>query len=395
MKMSKNVFVIIGRQDNGYTRLNLENGIVDTVSNIDEKSFNEHKFLEFKYKLPVKPIISIVAEVTQDFDSTEMLGYLISDEYGNLDLYTSDMLIKNLDKFYLMNYSTFKKGNSLYLRRNVNVIINSITNQEVKDLIGYNFNSFTLKTVMSLLELNICMLKNDFKLGYSEVFTTNTYSKDESVKAFYRIYYNKEGHQIILSGVESLDAKRAGIEYYDLNWYGQKLIMMSHIIHDKYINYIKNNNYDMGSTCPVDGVKTDILIQQNTHIYKFLNISKNAKKYSTPCIPYYLSKDLDGALYMLNISPRQSNWIKQQEDIRKNKGKSSSSFGLLCHFLIGFDNIKRYHEGLNKFYKNYIISEKEVLDMIYNSREKFLDISKKEATKIWQELKQLELQGVL
>ena len=27
--------------------------------------------------------------------------------------------------------------------------------------------------------------------------------------------------------------------------------------------------------------------------------------------------------------------------------------------------------------------------------EKFLDISKKEATKIWQELKQLELQGVL
>ena len=68
-------------------------------------SFNERKFLEFKYKLPVKPIISIVAEVTQDFDSTEMLGYLISDEYGNLDLYTSDMLIKNLDKFYLMNYS--------------------------------------------------------------------------------------------------------------------------------------------------------------------------------------------------------------------------------------------------------------------------------------------------
>ena len=39
--MSKNVFVIIGRQDNGYTRLNLENGIVDTVSSIDEKSFNE------------------------------------------------------------------------------------------------------------------------------------------------------------------------------------------------------------------------------------------------------------------------------------------------------------------------------------------------------------------
>ena len=103
MKMSKNVFVIIGRQDNGYTRLNLENGIVDTVSSIDEKSFNERKFLEFKYKLPIKPIISIVAEVTQDFDSTEMLGYLISDEYGNLDLYTSDMLIKNLDKFYLMN----------------------------------------------------------------------------------------------------------------------------------------------------------------------------------------------------------------------------------------------------------------------------------------------------
>ena len=33
--------------------------------------------------------------------------------------------------------------------------------------------------------------------------------------------------------------------------------------------------------------------------------------------------------------------------------------------------------------------------MIYNSREKFLESSKKEAMKIWQELKQLELQGVL
>lgn len=383
---------IVGKTSKGqYISVDSNTAKKELVSSPNGVVFNERKYAEYMKKYPNSSIFTILAEIIYSDNIRDVIGYMVSNSRGEVKLYASDEIEKYASKMNFLNYAWVNKEGSKYIRRNPNISVETLTDEQVKGILGYNFDSFNLKNKMTLKDIEICMAGNGFILGYTESFKTKTYSS-EPVNAFYSIYYNREGHQIILSGVESSELREREAGIYDFNWWGQKFVMMSHIDSDKYYNYLKKNPYSMGSTSPVDGPETDILIQEKTSMQSFISTSKNAYIYSKPCIPYYVSKRLDSSLYMLHLTPRQNKWCREEEEKRKKKGKETNAFGLLVHYLMGFDNIKKYEAGLRNLYQNYILTDTDILNVLYSVKGNVLaPIDRREAVRIWNEIRSANL----
>lgn len=300
--------------------------------------FNESKFN--KLKKTSKMVYTILAEIVPYEESKEIIGYLLCNQLGAIGIETPEDSINLLNKNACMNYTLAKKGNTKYLRKNPNIDVPLMTNEKVKEIYGFDMNSFYLRKDMNLKEIEFCMQKNGFKLGYSKLFKAKHYG-EELKQGEHRIYYNKDGTLIVLNLLEGAN----------LNWYGQSMIYMRHIDSEKYINYIKKATYDMGSTNPIDGSNTDITVFTHSEVYKFMRVNRRLSSFSKPCKPYYLSPTGDGVFEMMIIDPKQYDWLQRND----------KKYTLLAHTYIGFKNLEKYSVGLKEFYKEYIEKENAIL----------------------------------
>ena len=319
--------------------------VVDPYTNqaacVAQKSdlvFNDSKFN--KLKKTSKRVYTILAEIIPYEDSKEILGYLISDDLGAIGIETFDAVISVLNKNACMNYSVAQKGSKKYLRKNPNIEVPLMTNEKIKEIYGFDMGSFNLRKDMSPKELAFCMRKNGFELGYSNLFKAKQYG-DELKQGEHRVYYNKDGTLMVFNLLEGAN----------LNWFGQSMIYMRHINSDKYLSYLKNNSYMMGSSNPIDGPNTDITVFTQADVYKFMRINRSLSSYSKPCKPYYLSPKGDGVFEMMLIDPKQYKWLQRND----------TKYSLLARIYIGFKNLENYSPGLKEFYKEYIKNKEAIL----------------------------------
>lgn len=331
-------FVCVGVKGNSFCHFDLDSFEFISNSALIDVSFNQKKYADFQKKSRI--VLTILGIVFDDFERE--VGYIVGDNKGNIKLCKEEKLISLMKKYPCMNYALVEKDKKFYIRKNPKAVIKSYLDEEVKNLIGVSFDDFELKSNMTLEELDYCMVNNDFKLGYREEFTEHSFGRER--KAVHLVYFNNEGSQCIFNWVGN-----------QLNYYSQKYCMMRHIDHNKYVNYIRNYPYALGSTNPVDGVNTDILVMTDYNIGKFLGMAKNAKIYSKPCKPYYISDTLDGFFEMTHITPEDSDFVSNYSKEKAEKLKVKQiDVSFFAKYYIGYKKILRYNPELQKFYKNYI-----------------------------------------
>ena len=331
-------FVCVGQKGKNFVHIELESLKPLFDNELLDISFNSKKFLDFqKYS---RIVLTVVGVVFTEYERE--LGFVVANNKGDIKLYKEEKLLSLLKKYPCMNYSIVEKDSKCYIRKNPKAVIRSYLDEDIKKLLGVSFEDFELKSEMTLEELDYCMQNNDFKLGYKEEFIDKSFGRER--KAVHLVYFNSEGTQCVFNWVGN-----------QLNYYHQDYCMMRHIDHNKYVNFIRNNPYSLGSTIPVDGVATDILVLTSQNIYQFLNSAKNAKVYSKPCKPYYISDTLDGMLEMVHITPEDSNIISEySQEKSSKKGVASIDIRIFATYYIGYKKILKYNPELQKFYKNYI-----------------------------------------
>lgn len=351
----------VGKQKGLYLYINPKTLRFNADKSLIDNTFNEKKYNDFKKKN--SKVYTVISEICYSKEYESLQGYIIADDKGQLDVLTLDRVLEKLSKYPSMNYTVAYKDKSSYLRKNPGSTIGCLEDSEVKKLLGVGIESYQLQNEMTFEELNFCMAKNRYKIGYYTSFDYKHY--DRVAKAHHFIFYNREGTQIVLNALE----EKKGI--LNLHWFGSTLILLRHINHNNYLKYIKKHSYDMGSTNPIDGTDTDILLMTNSHTDKFIGIAERVKQYSTPCIPYYLSSKLDGAFEFFHLTSKQHNWV---ENITKKEEEKERNchFGkvLYLRYLIGFENIKKYDKGLQEFYK-YFCNENKILEILKDRMESY------------------------
>lgn len=357
----------VGCRKGLYLYINPKTLRFNAEKSLTDNTFNEKKYNDFKKKK--SKVYTIISEICYSKEYESFLGYIIADDNGQLDVLTLDRVVNKLSKYPCMNYTVAYKDKSSYLRRNPGSAIGCLEDSEVKKLLGVGIESYQLQGKMTFEELNFCMSKNGYKIGYYTSFDYEYYNK--TVKAHHFIFYNKEGTQIVLNLLE----EDKGV--LKLGWFGSTLVLLRHINHDNYLKYIKKYSYDMGSTNPIDGTDTDILLMTNTNTEKFIGIADRVKQYSTPCIPYYLSSKLDGTFELFHLTPKQHKWIEKL--VKKEKEKEDKyPLGKVQYlrYLIGFENLKKYDKGLQEFYKSFFY-ENKVLE-IFKTKIESYNLTKKD-----------------
>lgn len=304
---------------------------------IDDVKFNEIRYLELSKRN--KLIYTVLYIVYSNIDEKDIVGYVVSDNYGNISLLTLNNLCKLIESYPCMSYYLITKNNKYFIRKYHNLEIATIKDSDLKSIYGYCFGDTMLRDNMTVKELDFCMSSHGFKLGYAVEFKPSCY---------HLIYFNVDGYQIIV------DLKENSLRYY-----GSWLVMMHHVDSNKYANFIRNYSYYVSNTLSVDGINTDILISSHGKPSNYFKIVDCSLSYSKPCIPYYLSETCDGDFEMLHLSPGQRDLIDKyfEGDKWGNSAKSTSKYSLsLKNFAssyIRYKNIFKYSDELQSFYINY------------------------------------------
>ena len=307
------------------------------------KGFNDKKYKDFKKKSKV--VYTVLGTVSQSLEFKSLLGYVIVNDKGEIQLVKEDKLLDILKKYPCMNYSLMSNEGRFFVRKNPKAITKEYKNSEIKDLLGYSFDDFDLHVDMTLEQIDFCMKNNGFFLGFRKDFPTEYFGT--IVNSSHLIYYNKEGTQFVLNYID----KKQG----SLNYYHQDCILMRNVEHKRYVDYLKNCPYNSCSSSPLvdtrsadlDSNYTDMLFK-GSNVHRFMDMSEKAKTYSKPILPYIVGPNMYALHSMLNITPYQDKKIK--EYLSDEKSWNIKEFMSLY---MGYLNILNYSDGLKDFYLNY------------------------------------------
>lgn len=362
--------ISIGETKKVYMNLDLDNFSIFMGLN---NGLNDKKYQELKKKSKI--IYTVVGLVSHSLEYKSFLGYVVANNKGEIKLVKEDKLVELLKKYACMNYSLVTNdGHRYFARKNPKVIIKEFSDEQVKELLGYSFEDFVLHSDMNLEQIDFCMSNNDFKLGFRKDFPVEYFGT--VVGGIHLIYFNKEGTQIILNTVDRGDKP--------LNYYHQTCLMIRDVDHKKYHTYIKENPYNSCSSSPLvdardpnlDPNHTEILFN-STHIYRFLDISEKAKRYSKPVIPYSLGHNMYALHSMLNRTPYQDKKIQKYLENKKDTSWRMSDF---MHLYVGYLNMLNYSDDLKKYYSKYLREVPKYLDSYsdkFNIPQKEIEAMKK------------------
>ena len=345
-------YITVGKTNNGYINVSLDDFTVFVGLN---NGLNEKKYKELKKKSKV--VYTVIGIVSQSLRFKSLMGYIISDDKGKIKLVTEDKLLTLLKKHSFLNYSyTLTDDGRCFARKSPKVVIKEFEDAFVKERLGYSFYDFSLNSEMSLEEIEFCMENNDFKLGFRKDFPVDYFGR--VIDGVHLVYFNKEGTQIILNTIDRGDKP--------LNYHHQTCLMIRDVDHNKYHIYIKENPYNSCSSSPLvdahdpnlDPNHTEILFN-STHIYRFLDISDKAKRYSKPVIPYSLGHNMYALHSMLNRTPYQDKKIQKYLENKKDTSWRMSDF---MHLYVGYLNMLNYSDDLKKYYSKYLREVPKYLD---------------------------------
>lgn len=309
--------------------------------NINDLNFNESKYLEFRKSSDL--VYTVLYKVFKDSDVEDILGYVISDNIGNIQLVNLSNLHKLVKSFPCMTYYLVSKNNKSFLRQYKGETVCSIKDSDLKSIYGYSFKDLSLRETMELDEIDFCMINNGFKLGYFEPF------KMREVDCYYLLYFNSVG------GLCELRLYGNSLKYFN-----QVALMVNHVDSKSYSSYLKKNIYEGSSTTPLGGLDSDILLFSNNNVNRMMHFFNFAYTYSYPCIPYYFSNEILFENNLLFVSNRQFELLDSYATKMSLTFKIPYS-SLLCFAsdYIGYRNIFKYEIELQEFYSEY--------------KEKFLD----------------------
>ena len=357
--------VSIAKLNTSYLNIDLDDFTVFVSLN---KGLNDKKYKEFKSKSKV--VYTVLGTVSQSLEYKSLMGYVIANDKGEIQLVKEDKLLNILKKYPCMNYSLMSNEDRFFVRKNPKAIIKEYKDSEIKDLLGYSFSDFNLHADMNLEQIDFCMKNNGFVLGFRKEFPVEYYG--HTINGVHLVYYNKAGCLIILNYID----KDKG----SLGYFHQECVVMCCINHDKYVNYIKNNPYNSCSSSPLVDTRSSDLDPKHTdmlfncsHLYRFMDIVEKSKTYSKPIIPYTLGFNMYAVHGMLKRTPYQDKKI----DEFLGGDKSWNMHDFMASYC-GYLNILNYSDGLKKLYSNYI----KELPKYFESYSEKHNISEKEIKKM-------------
>lgn len=341
--------ITVGKSKMGYVNIDL-----DTLSVFmgDNYNLNEKKYSEGKKKS--KAVYTVIGLVSRNFEYKSFEGYIIANDKGEIKLVKEDTLVSILKKYYFMNYSLMTQVSEedlkYFSRKNPKTIVKEFIDKDVRDILGYSFEDFSLSSDMNLNQIDFCMKNNGFKLGFKTDFPVEYFG--QTIVGTHLIYYNKEGTQIILNYVNKKDRP--------LDYYHQTCIIMRNVNHKKYHVYLKENPYNSCSSSPLvdasdsnlDPDYTEMLFTCNK-LERFLNVSEKAKTYSKPIVPYILGHNMYSLHSILNVTPYQDKKIREYLN---EKGQKKWDYSSFMSLYMGYLNMLKYSDELKKYYSKCLIA---------------------------------------
>lgn len=358
---------------------------LEDLSPFSSKDLKDNKFNEKKYKQFKRGVLKIytVLGIVERYNSP--IGYIVSNNYGDVELYTEKMLIKLLKNNYCMNYTIRNSNNKFTLCKNPNITVKHFDNEEIKKMCNINFDDLDLHKNMTLDAIRFCMKKNDFKEAYCADFNHMYYREERPCK--HLIYFNKEGVLICLNIIET---DKKGV--YDLNYFGQSCTAERILDSKKYHAYLAKGSYISASTSPIgEDTKTGncILKFQVSKWSDFFRFINSLSEYSKPCWSYICEDRLGYNFGCLFMTPEQE---KKKCEIFDKYVKLGSEekrvdyiYSILFDVIVGFRNLQKYSKDLLPFYSNilgnFTVELKKYKDE-NKMNKKYFDIIMKEACKI-------------
>ena len=354
--------ITFSKRNDAYLIFNSDAMKLEFLSNSAFVDFNEKKYEILLKENNGAPIYTVLGEVYNNIAYNDMLGYLVGNSNGELDIYTPGQLLRLLKNNPCLNYSIAKNSNKEYVRKNPNVVIPKLESSDVRDSFNLSFQMMHLREEMSVKELEYCMNKWGFKLGFKKVYNNISTYLYKSCMYVYSVYYNDDGSQIIfnlLSGKNPYE--------YSLRYYHQTLKMVRKVDSVKYHEYLHKNPYNSCSTSPIGNPDSDknVVLFSNSDIYRFESVLNHVNEYSKRSAPYFYMPDyLTHIFDYFNTDIIQASKVK--DFIAKYEGKldRNQSLDLLLYldYVVGYKNLMNYDDGLKKYYRDIINNEKEFFE---------------------------------
>lgn len=349
-------FICIAKEGNTYKYINTDS--LQCFFSVDklDSSFFEKSYLKLvkdsrKLGIRNKKIYTVVAEIlANSYD--EVIGYLVSDNQGNLDVLCDSQLSKFVKEQIVTNFYNSQIGNKIYCRRKSGVVLDKIRDNVIKSHLGVSVEDFLLHDDMSLEALNFCMKNNGFKLGFKQSFKYDVFGKVTNDNIFL-IYYNKHGDILYF--------------YYtpksNLRYFGNHLVLLRHVNSNKYQNYLSKNSYIGGSSSPFGDIDdSDIVLFEYSNLHVFLRALKGANYFSTSVIPlgFTCKKEEDVkrssalfAMYYLKINPEERNLIESLlKSLNINNSVIERELRLIGEFTVSMSHYSEYDKGLQRLFSN-------------------------------------------
>lgn len=298
----------------------------------DEKKYNR---LCKKYE-NIFTVLGVTREENKDIRS-----FVLSDDNGKKRLVSPKFFIDLLSSgnSACMNYTLVNKDGLQHLRKNPNCNLKEYTISESVELVGSYKAANELSSTLLLSQLDNIMKNRGFKLGLSQDCEYSLL--DEKNIGKFLIYYNMDGTLITFNWVNN-----------DIEKFPATLKALRHTNSHKVKSSLRDKSYLFSNSIPIDGLDTDITYYNSNKWRTFFDFIEEMNKFSTPCKPYYVSKNLGGCFDILNINSQERREVdkklREVIDIREEMGEIT--FGL---FYYGYKKISRYPKDLQYFYSNF------------------------------------------
>lgn len=349
--------VCVDKSFERYTYIKMSDLSVVYKYDLVDTSFNEKSYLKLlkdlnKMGSKNKSIYTVIAEITNDYDGKYTEGYLIASNKCSIELIKESELLNFVKRHIVTNFYLVSGSTGEYVRKKVGVDLFKMNNSELKKIYPYSLDDYRLNKDMNLDQLEFCMQKNGFKLGYSEDFKAHVYGKGlEDCK--FLIYYNKKGDILYFNYTET----------GKLGYFGNELLALRHVNSNKYHKYLKNNPYLSCSSHPFGDIDiSDIILFSYSDIYRFMQAVKGLNEYSTPVLPLGFSckseSELEKSsslfcLFYLRVNPEER--IKIDEKIKKldiDNKEIERQLSLIAQFLYGMLRCRKFTGDLAKIFSN-------------------------------------------
>lgn len=320
----------VGIDGNNYIYFNAKSGTFSGIG-LKDKSFNEKKYKELK-KSPYDIVYTVIGTIELSY----VTRYIVVSDTCNVYCLNHAELLESVKNNNYLNYSVVKREDTEYIRKSSAYGLYKFDEDSFKNALGYSINDYKLTRKMTINSLYNCMELNEFKPAYVNKFKYDNHSY------IYLIFINSEGVQM------RFHCKQEENNMYCLDYIRPELVYMRHVDSKYYSDYLgKEGRYLQTSTCPIDGIKTDITVFTSSDYSMFIPIVSNMSKYSTPCVPYYKSQEGIEGFSSLGFM------MRFQYEISEKISDKLKVLGYLVNQIIRYINIQ-YINDTNNLYRNYL-----------------------------------------